>query len=150
MAMMELTAESVSPIPLPGRPLPDGDAAIGTTGVPAPAAVRGALLAAVPPLRRRQTVASIDEEPYRSGDALPLGEQQGVSRRPVYLGFIDLAPGNTWPHDCLYVLCRPAGGRARTIPGRHPPQLAEGRRLTQVARGEDVPPWGAIPPYESP
>jgi hypothetical protein len=104
-------------------------------------------MAAVPPFRSRQTVVSVDLELYRSGTSIASDGSVKLVRQDAYLGFIDLAPGNSWPHDCLYVLCDPSRRSAHVRRSRSPPRPMEGRRLSVIARGEDVPPWGAMPPY---
>lgn len=113
----------------------------------APAWLRDMILAEVPPLRRRQAVASVDAKLYRQGAAISIDGRTTRMRREAYLGFIDLSPGNSWPHDCLYVLCDAFRRTVRVRQGRSPPRLGEGRRLLVIARGEDVAPWGAVPPY---
>lgn len=115
---------------------------------PLPAWLEETVLAAVPPLRWRQTVVSVDAEVYQPGTAISIDGRAPTMRRGAYLGFIDLAPGNSWPHDCLYVLCDAWRRTARVRRGRTPPRLGAGRRLQVIGRGEDVPPWGAAPPYQ--
>jgi hypothetical protein len=113
-----------------------------------PAAVCDAILATVPPLRRRQSVVTLDERPYPPGAVVAIDGFPVTLRRASFLAFVDLAPANSWPHDCFYVLCNEAGA-TRVRKGKLPPRLADERRLRVLARGEDVPPWGATPPYRT-
>jgi len=87
----------------------------------------------------------MDVELYRPGSAFEADGRARTTRREIYLGFIDLAPGNWWPHDSLYVLCDPLRRTASARRIRSPPRLAEGRRFRVIERGDDVPPRGAKP-----
>ena len=115
-------------------------------GPAAPERVCAAILATVPPLRQRQSVVSVDDRPYPPGAMVAIDDLPTTLRHASFLAFVDLAPANSWPHDCLYVLCDEAG-TARVRKGRLPPRLAGERSLRVLARGDDVPPWGATPPY---
>jgi hypothetical protein len=99
---------------------------------------RAALLATIPAGARDSAAAYLDETPYAEGEPVPAERGAEPAAEPLYLGFVDLEPGRNWGHACLYVHC---GKRVRTDQARLPPQLAEGRRLTLVSAGANVPEW---------
>jgi hypothetical protein len=102
---------------------------------------RAALLAAVPEDARDSAAAYLDETPYAEGEPVPVERGAEPASERLYLGFVDLEPGRNWGHACLYVRC---GKNVRTEQARLPPRLAEGRALTLVSAGTNVPEWALL------
>jgi hypothetical protein len=104
--------------------------------------VKSAIVAAVPPESRDTAVAYVVESPFLPGEEIPIDRRSERTSKPVYLGFIDLQPGQNWTHLCRYVLGGVDDNSVEIRNASFPPSMSGSqRRFTPVWVGRDVPRW---------